>query len=113
MSPARPPARPCAQVQLSHTPMQALVPRFANERVLCVGREGADAICRHYGFKDVVTIGHVHAQYPEMYPDTVPTLTPPANARRIAAVLVFMQPDDWNRDLQARGAPHWGLPAGT
>lgn len=103
-----------SQVVLSHTPMAALAERYARELVMVVGRGESVAVAHEYGFKHAVCVSDVARWRPEALPLSrlssderfVSRHLDEARIRellseeRIAAVLVFSDPEDWAREFQ-------------
>lgn len=123
------------QVQLAHTPMRQLaLPTsaggggLADKLVVVVGKSRAPSIAHAYGFRNTMTMEELHSRHPHLFPDMVPDPWLGQNEQSlpdaggdvgagsmhepIAAVLVFMDPHFWHRELQllcdvlrSRGVP--------
>lgn len=91
---------------MSHTPMRMLVDKHRDDLVLAVGKDCDElsAVMANYGFKNVVTVGQLHAHYPSMYPDIKITGDVPHGGRfdkqHFGAVFVLIDPIYWGRELQ-------------
>ncbi|ORY92158.1 HAD hydrolase [Syncephalastrum racemosum] len=93
------------QVVLSHTPMQSLVPKYKDKRVLVVG--GKDRSCyevaKGYGFNDVVIPDDIHQWDPTVWPFRASERNSAVDIKgdmQFNAVLMFHDSRDWGRDLQ-------------
>jgi len=94
-----------ARIIQSHTPMKDLVAKYRDTFVLVVGSAEAKSIAKQYGFRNIVTTGEVHATFPTIYGDKKPhesDMIPDTSIfkQRIEAVVTFMDPLDYHRDLQ-------------
>ncbi|KAG1046649.1 hypothetical protein G6F46_007586 [Rhizopus delemar] len=98
-------------VILSHSPMQNLVSKYQDKRVLIVGGAGRKCfeVAKKYGFQDVVTPNDVmhwnHSAWPHSEPITdLSLLTSPHplefSELPIHAVMMFYDSLDWGRDIQ-------------
>lgn len=91
---------------MSHTPMRALAAKHADDLVLAVGKDCDElsAVMASYGFRNVVTVGQLHAHYPTMYPDIKISGDLPLSGRfeqqNFGAVFVLIDPIYWGRELQ-------------
>lgn len=91
---------------MSHTPMRTLVDKHRDDLVLAVGKDCDElsAVMANYGFKNVVTVGQLHAHYPTMYPDIKISGDVPVGGRfdkqNFGAVFVLIDPIYWGRELQ-------------
>eukprot|EP00808_Paulinella_micropora_P018037 g2628.t1 len=96
------------QVILSHTPMKELVPRFGHQLCLVAGYGDVAHVARSYGFQHVVTSNKISLEFPDLVPHRLvdPTRKPEEehvareHLRRVAAILVFHDPNDWLLELQ-------------
>jgi HAD superfamily hydrolase (TIGR01456 family) len=106
------------QMIVSHSPMQALVEKYKNERVLIIGGIQSPQVAKHYGFTKSVGAKEYVEQNPAIYPRSakdekevkLSTIEHHVehNKRKertteedpFKAVLVFHDPDDFGRDLQ-------------
>lgn len=92
------------RIILAHSPMQALVPKYRDELVLVVGKHRAQALAEGYGFTKVMSVGELHASHPVAFPDRPPTCEPNPfyheQGLPVAAVMGFLDPEDYHRDLQ-------------
>lgn len=91
---------------MSHTPMRALAAKHRDDLVLAVGKDCDElsAVMDSYGFRNVVTVGQLHAHYPTMYPDIKILGDLPLGGRfdqqHFGAVFVLIDPIYWGRELQ-------------
>jgi HAD superfamily hydrolase (TIGR01456 family) len=93
-----------SQIILSHTPMQELAARHAENRVLVVGAKNVHAIAREYGFKKSISIDDYSKENPYLFPmkkhkkwDQYATAKKP---EKVSAILVMNDPDHVGQDLQ-------------
>ena len=98
---------PPDRIILAHSPMRALVPMYKDKLVLVVGKARAKAIASAYGFEHVMTVDDLHASHPQAFPDRAPVSDDThagyhAQTQRVAAVMGFLDPADYHRDLQVR-----------
>ena len=56
------------QMVLSHTPLQAVVPEYANERVLVLGCREVPEVARAYGLTRACTVEDLARDDPRRYP---------------------------------------------
>lgn len=96
------------RIILAHSPMRALVPAYKDKLVLVVGKARAKAIATAYGFQHVMTVDDLHASHPNAFPDRAPVSDATHagyhdETQRVAAVMGFLDPADYHRDLQVRG----------
>ena len=89
------------QVILSHTPMQSLVPKFADRSVLFIGKDECKAAALQYGFRKPLLSADLMQRHPGMWPYSKPSQVKiPHLHEPLAAVMVFHDSQDWGRDLQ-------------
>jgi len=96
-----------SNVMQSHTPFRHLVPEFKDKLVMVVGSKCAKNIATHYGFKKVINTDDIHAINPSVFPDRKPSVDAVSevthqwfNSEKIHAILGFMDPVDYHKDLQ-------------
>lgn len=56
---------------LCHSPLQTLVPNYADKYVLVSGIGSILEICRAYGFKKAIHVDEVFAMCPELVPNDI------------------------------------------
>ncbi|CAG8745360.1 13754_t:CDS:10, partial [Dentiscutata erythropus] len=96
-------------VQVSHSPMRQLVPKFKDSEILVIGGMGDNCkiVAKSYGFNRVVLPNDVLAWKPSIWPftklredDLKLTRKLDFSNVKIEAVMVFHDSHDWGRDLQ-------------
>ena len=95
------------RIILAHSPMRALVDTYKNDLVLVVGKDRALALAEAYGFNRVMTVTELHAAHAVAFPDRKPlggsNFWYSDEELPIRAVMGFLDPEDYHRDLQVGG----------
>lgn len=101
---------PAEAVVLSHSPMRQLLPEFADQLVLTLGKTDVRSVARSYGFRHLLIPEDLSAKYPALIPHhprggLAPLLDPAVTQYRdelssIALIVCMHDPVDWYRDLQ-------------
>ena len=101
------------QVVVCHTPMQKLVGRYRNDKVLVLGKPSCLDVAKAYGFINPVSINCLHKQYPHIYPCKQPVDSSRQGStsskhfsndltslHEVSAAMVFHDPFDWGLEMQ-------------
>lgn len=86
---------------LSHTPMRALVPAFAERKVLIIGGRDSVTVARKYGFSKAVDTMSMLRTFPDMHPLSGAQHVPCRHGEdKVEAVVCFHDSVEWGAEIQ-------------
>lgn len=89
-----------SQILLSHTPMRSLLPQYKDKQILALGSRDYTAVCRSYGFQNVVTVEDVLHAHPELYPFKTYHKRLDLHKDSFSAIFILHDPVDWAPEIQ-------------
>ena len=90
-----------SQILLSHTPFKKYAKKYAEKRVLVLGREPECVeVAKMYGFKRAVSVRSIHGEFEDIYPMRKPERLSEMSGP-VEAAFVFHDPMDWALEVQS------------